>query len=282
MFASSKSEIKRFISNRKEIKRAVLAKKEISIPIDLVNRYFIYPEYDGPQIEILFEDEDVLVLNKPPDIHSHPLKYSEKNNCLSFLREKCKYKTLKVNDRSYDKGLLYRLDYGTSGVLFFIKNDNLFKSLRKNFNLLVKEKNYLAIVEGDFDKEGEHKSVFIFKEKKGRKVVIKKNPKEENDSRRGILSVKKLFYNDDENISLVLVKLKTGVRHQIRVQLSSLGFPILGDELYGGSSSKRLFLHAFSYKIPLSKDKEIDVISKNAHLFNNFFNMDRIFKMLKN
>ena len=80
----------------------------------------IYPDYEGPDIEVLFENDDVIILNKPPNIHSHPLKYSEQDNCLSFLRQQLKNNKMDVNKKSYDKGLLYRLDYVTSGVLFFI------------------------------------------------------------------------------------------------------------------------------------------------------------------
>ncbi|MEE2743931.1 MAG: RNA pseudouridine synthase [Bdellovibrionota bacterium] len=241
----------------------------------------VYPDYEGPHIEILFENDDVVILNKPPNIHCHPLKYSEKNNCLSFLRQQLKNNIMNVNKKSYDRGLLYRLDYVTSGVLFFIKTESLFTDLRANFNELVKEKFYLAIVEGDFNREGEHKSIFTFKEQKGRKVVIKKSQTSKNENFfEGVLSIKKLHFNSENNMSIVVVKLETGIRHQIRVQLSALGYPILGDELYGGSPSERIFLHAFYYEIPIS-GQSIKGVSRNAQLFDCFFDMDSIFKMLK-
>ena len=251
------------------------------MPIDLVNKFLIYPDYEGPDIEVLFENDDVIILNKPPNIHCHPLKYSEKDNCLSFLRQQFKNNKMDVNKKSYDKGLLYRLDYVTSGVLFFIKNESLFNELRNNFNQIVKEKYYLAIVEGDFNREGIHKSIFTFKEKKGRKVVIKKSKLLKNEKFfEGILSIKKIHFNRDNDISIVMVKLETGIRHQIRVQLSTLGHPILGDELYGGKPSKRVYLHAYSYKIPIY-GQSIKGVSRQAQLFDLFFDMDSIFKMLK-
>lgn len=62
------------------------------------------------------------------------------------------------------------------------------------------------------------------------------------------LEVQKLSFNERTNRSLLQVSLKTGLRHQIRVQLAHLGYPLIGDELYGGESSSRLHLHAYRYQ----------------------------------
>ena len=76
-----------------------------------------------------------------------------------------------------------------------------------------------------------------------------------------------------KGVSLVLVNLKTGLRHQIRAQLSFLGFPILGDELYGGRKAERVFLHALRYEFS-------DIVEdSNAELFNIFFDLNRALQM---
>ena len=97
----------------------------------------IYPIYEGPKIDVLYEDSNCIILNKSPSTHSHPLKYNEKDNCLSFLRENNYFEALKVNEYNMDRGLLYRLDYGTSGVLVLVKDELDYLHLRDNFNNLV-------------------------------------------------------------------------------------------------------------------------------------------------
>jgi 23S rRNA pseudouridine1911/1915/1917 synthase len=73
--------------------------------------------------------------------------------------------------------------------------------------------------------------------------------------------------------SLLMIELKTGLRHQIRAQLSYLGFPILGDELYGGNKAERLYLHAWRYEwSEFVEDNHMD-------LFDRFFDLNRAFQM---
>ena len=80
-------------------------------------------------------------MDKPANLFVHPLVYDEKNNCLSFLRT---YKPayLGVNSKNYDRGLLYRLDFETSGVLVYVKNEIAYQYLRENFKTIAKKKTY--------------------------------------------------------------------------------------------------------------------------------------------
>ena len=91
------------------------------------------------------------------------------------------------------------------------------------------------------------------------------------ESDEGSLEVKKIMTTG--NNSLVLVNLQSGLRHQIRAQLAALGFPILGDELYGGSRAERLFLHAWRYEW-----SEIEE-DNSADLFDGFFDLNSGLKM---
>jgi len=243
----------------------------------------IYPIYDGPSVHVLYEDPHCIIINKPPNIHSHPLKYKEQDNCLSFLRRNSFFEALKVNRSNMDRGLLYRLDYGTSGVLILLKDEKNYSYLRENFNNLVKEKQYLAIVSGHLEEDCEHTSYLRPSLKHGRKMVVSdyEERKFSKDSKKGKIFVKKVNYNYEKNCSLVLIKLKTGLRHQIRAQLSHLGYPILGDELYGGHSSSRIFLHAFYYEVPLKSGMKIKGLARDAHLFEEFFDLDGFFEMVK-
>ena len=265
---SSGQQIKKYFSS-KEQARPVKARDIYRLPISLVNHMQINPEYQGPPVTIIMENEDIIVLHKPPFVHCHPHSYEDKDTLLNYLVSVNKWDSLLVNSESYDRGLLYRLDFETSGVIVLIKNEKYFRFMRENFDTTIKRKFYWAIVEGDFDKEG--RWVHYFKSTGHKGVKQKVSDLELEEGHEGTLSVLKIMSDGDK--SLLLVNLKTGLRHQIRAQLSFLGFPILGDELYGGRKAERLFLHALRYEFSVAVE---DV---NAELFDIFFDLNRALQM---
>lgn len=241
-----------------ELSRPVGARDKLRLPLDLVNHMRINPQYVGPQVSILKETKEYLAVHKPSLIHCHPLVYSDQDTVLNALLEQKKFDSLHVNMENYDRGLLYRLDYETSGVLILAKEQSLYDRMRSDFENQMKEKIYLAIVEGDFNKEGKWFHYFKSSGAKGAKQKV--SDFDGPDMHEGILEVTKLASKNQK--SLVKVTLKTGLRHQIRAQLAHLGFPILGDELYGGGKASRLFLHAWIYNWgEIIQDNEADQFS---------------------
>lgn len=253
----------------KELNRPIRSKDVSRLPLDLVNHMKINPVYAGPKAQILKETEDYLVVHKPSGIHSHPLCYSDQDTLLNFLAEQKRWDALSVNEASYDRGLIFRLDNETSGLMLVAKTNKFFEDMRVHFKDRMKNKFYWAIVEGDFDQEGEWVHYFRGTGVKGAKQKV--DTTSHSDADQGVLEVKKVLTVNDK--SLVLVNLNSGLRHQIRAQLSALGFPILGDELYGGKKAERLFLHALRY--------EWDNIEEdpNADLFDRFFDLHRGLQM---
>jgi 23S rRNA pseudouridine1911/1915/1917 synthase len=249
----------KYYFDKKFLKRSFEARAVLQMPLDFVNDLAIFPVYSGPEIDIVFEDDLFLVMNKPSNIHSHPLSYSENDNCLSYLRQN-NPTILEVNKKSYDRGLLYRLDYETSGVLIYVKKEDVYVELRKNFKEIAKEKKYLCWVDGDCRISGNFKHYFKPTEEKGKKIrVSSENPRGELQEGELVLTPQK--YDPDNNATLVEVLLGRGLRHQIRSQLAFLGYPLRGDILYGGSRAERLYLHAKSYKISyLGRDFEFAVV----------------------
>lgn len=270
LFDISKQQLKKHNLNKKFLKSTVKKNQLISLPIDLVNHLKINPIYQGPKVETLFSDENFIILHKPHKVHMFALGYSEQNNLLSYLRMN-NSKCLSVNESNYDRGLIYRLDYETSGIVYYAKTDDVYQYMRNNFNDTILEKNYFAIVEGHFNKQGEHTHYLKSSGVKGHKILVLNN--EESQTQMANLKVELIQYNPEKNVSLLKVYLKTGLRHQIRCQLSHLGFPIVGDELYNGQKADRLFLHAFQYKFILNT-KKYDFECPVDLLFKNFFNFN--------
>ncbi|MCY4524547.1 MAG: pseudouridine synthase [Halobacteriovoraceae bacterium] len=242
------------------------AKKEISLPLNLMNSKEISPFYLENPMEIIMEDENILALNKLPGIHSHPLNYDETNNCLSFIRNIGKGDILYINRDSRDRGLLYRLDYETSGVLVYIKKQELFEKLRKNFHQAIRHKRYVALISGKHHLTGEFAHNLNASGRKGGFMKASEGDK-------AVMRIKNCHYLDFCDLSIVEIFLKTGFRHQIRSQLAALGMPVLGDVLYGGEKSYRMFLHAFYYEICWG-DNLYKIKCMNAPLFDKFFKLN--------
>lgn len=255
----SKNQLKKYQLNKKFLEKEVVPQMSVELPLALVNDKRINPVYTGDdQLKIIYDDENIFCFIKPPKVHSHPLSYLDTKNCLSGFYQLGKGKLLEVNSDSYDRGLMYRLDYETSGVMVYLKKEDLYRTVRKDFERLAKSKSYLAIVSGRplFD-ELTHKLKAAGP--KGHKMIPSQEGVESH------LSFEVLEFSKKRNQSLLKIFLKEGHRHQIRSQLSHAGFPILGDELYGGENADRLYLHSYSYAFHLN-DKDYIITDESDPL----------------
>lgn len=228
-----------------KLEQSLDAKAEINVSLNLANHKDVYPRL-GAKLNVVYEDQFFLVINKPSKMHSVPLKYLETDNILSSIRGNKKYSYLNtVNYPDLNRGLINRLDFHTSGLLIFVKDLEVFQDLRDNFNSLVKEKVYFAWIEGNLDYNGKVKGYLKPKGPKGEKMVFL----QEEES--GALYSESEFitkeYDAKRDRTFVHIKIITGARHQIRVHAQHLGHPIVGDPLYSHKTYNRLLLHASRY-----------------------------------
>lgn len=262
----TKSQLKKLGLKKKDWELPVKARKEYSFDIDVINYLMINPNFSNDNAKIIEQNDNFVIMSKPFNCHSHPLKYSDSNNMLSFLRSECGGSLLRVNKESYDRGLLFRLDYETSGLLLYCKKDFLYRELREEFATLVEEKVYYAIVQGNFSSRSlTHKIVYTGS--KGSKAKAMDVGHEEGIT--ASLDATRIKHNQEEDLTLLRVVLKEGHRHQIRVQLAAEGCPILGDALYGARESKRLFLHCHSYCVKGNMYED-----SSMELFDLFFDLN--------
>lgn len=195
-------------------------------------------------IEVLFEDKNVVVANKPIGILSHSKgAYNPETALADWLKLRDGYDFPEDNDRG---GIVHRLDRPTSGVIICAKTPPAAAYLQKQFSDRKTKKTYLAVVSG-VPKEPE---AII-------DMPIERNPKAPASFRVGPngklakTQYKVLRYNEAENRCLIELQPETGRTHQLRVHLKHLGLPIEGDELYGGKPAKRMMLHAFKLELDL-------------------------------
>ena len=192
-------------------------------------------------IDIIYEDEDILVVNKKPFMVVHPTKSYQSgtlaNGVINYFME---------SNQNCIVRLVSRLDMNTSGLIIIAKNQFSHGMLSKEMSENKVEKRYLAIVHGNLEKDSGTIDLPIYKpegiENGIRRVIDERG-------QRSITHYKVI--ESFENASLVECKLETGRTHQIRVHLSSIGHPIYGDTLYGFGEEeekliKRQALHAYA------------------------------------
>lgn len=240
----TRSSLKKKLS-KKARANSVRSRAELKIPISILNCGIIAPYTGNKSFQVIDQNNEILAIYKPENTHCYPLSYKDSDTVVNWIRN-YDNDLLNVNSLENDRGLLYRLDYETSGVLLYAKTDEIYHSYRSRFNQKSIKK-YYAIVSGEIDSSG---NLHHWLKGSGiKKNFIQASISQIDGSQEAVLSYKKISYCSANDCSLVEVILNTGLRHQIRVQLAQIGFPILGDQKYGGKSSDRLYLHAYSYQL---------------------------------
>ena len=195
-------------------------------------------------INIIYEDNDFIVVNKPQGLLCVATSKENKNTLYHLVREHIK------NNNKKDKiFIVHRLDKDTSGIVLFAKKEKLKTLLQNNWNKLV-ERKYIALVEGKVIKESDTITSYL-KETKDLKVYSSK------EGKFASTTYKRIKYN--KKYTLLEIKINTGRKNQIRVHLSDIHHPIVGDKKYNAKTNpiKRLCLHAYSLKFinPITNKK---------------------------
>ena len=212
-------------------------------------------------IKILFEDEDFLAIDKPVGLLSVE---SDKERECAF---EYALAYLKANSKTARPYILHRIDKETSGVLLFAKNSKIHSMLKMRWNESVVTREYVAIAEGVFEKK-QDTLVGYLRENKNNLVYVTQDP----TGQKAITHYE--VWKESEHYSLLRVKIDTGRKNQIRVQLHTAGYPIIGDEKYGHTKNplKRLGLHASKLEFihPITKEI-ISVTSPTPSEFHSLF-----------
>lgn len=193
-----------------------------------------------PLLDIIYEDDEYLVINKPSGLLSIE---SDKEKINTAYSECLKY--LQSKDKHLRCFQVHRLDKNTSGVLLFVKDEKLKELLIKNWNTLVKLREYKAIIDGHLDKKEDTIIKYLAKDVNNL-MYDTHNPKL---GEKSITTYKVI--KENKNYTLVNVLIDTGKKNQIRVTFNDLSHPIIGDDKYGEATNpiNRLGLHASKLKI---------------------------------
>ncbi|MEW5825858.1 MAG: RluA family pseudouridine synthase [Candidatus Bipolaricaulota bacterium] len=198
-------------------------------------------------LHILYEDEDLLAVDKPPGLVVHP--GAGTRGTPTLVEALLAARDLPASDDPSRPGIVHRLDKETSGVLVVAKTQAALASLRDQFARRAIEKTYLAVLGGVIvEDEGWIDAPIGRDPRAPRRMAV------EAAGRRAETGFRVLRRGPAETV--VLVTPKTGRTHQIRVHFRYIGHPVLGDALYGGPKADRLLLHAWTLSVTHPRSAE--------------------------
>ena len=276
-----------FISSKKDISRVTVQRliKEDKILVNNTKTKSSYKVKIGDEISIeeekpkeveikaenipvpiLYEDNDIIVVNKPKGMVVHPASGNYEGTLVNAIMSICK-DSLSGIGGEIRPGIVHRLDKDTSGVIIIAKNDKAHINLSEQIKNHEVEKTYIALVRGIVKENEATINMPIARSTKDRKkMAVSKNGK------RAITHFKVIKRYSKDNCTLLEVKIETGRTHQIRVHLSEIGHPIIGDQVYSKGKNRWNIegqcLHARSLKFvhPITK-KEMFVEAELPEYF---------------
>ena len=197
----------------------------ITVMLPKPRRFDLEPE-DIP-LDIVFEDDYLLIINKPAGMVVHPAQGHHSGTLVHALLFHCD-RLSSMNDTTRP-GIVHRLDKDTSGLLIAVKDDYVHRKLAEQFSEKSVERQYQAVVWRHFNKKSGTIETLLNRSTRDRKVFTVAK-----EGKRAVTHYELVERFDF--LSLISLRLETGRTHQIRVHLSHLGHPVFGDQTYGGRS----------------------------------------------
>ncbi len=223
------------------------------------------PQAESIPLDILYEDDDLIVVNKPAGMVVHPAAGHAAGTLVNAVLAHCPRLSVGGVERP---GIVHRLDSDTSGIIIVAKNDAAMRDLQTQFKSRRVHKTYLALVEGHVKPPRGKIDAPIGRDPKHRQKMavrpIPRTPFPRREGGRGLggardaVTIYRALANLD-GYTLVEAEPQTGRTHQIRVHLAFLGFPVVADGIYGKKKNAlgltRQFLHAWKIAFTLPRDR---------------------------
>ena len=236
------------------VKPSYKVKENDRIIVNDTNEKDINVVAENIALDIVYEDDDVLVINKAKGMVVHPGNGNYEGTMVNALMYSHKDKLSAING-VIRPGIVHRIDKDTSGILVVAKNDKSHKILSCDFKVHNITRKYIAIVKGLIEKDNIKIDLPIGRDEASRikMAVTKKN------SKNAVTYIKVLERFKKSGYTLVEATLETGRTHQIRVHMSYIGYPLLGDEVYGkaknefGVEGQMLHAKVLGFTHPITK-----------------------------
>lgn len=224
----------------------------IEIPETIIPKEIELKAEDIP-IDIIYEDEDIIVVNKPKGMVVHPANGNPDGTLVNALMSICK-DSLSGIGGEIRPGIVHRIDKDTSGLLIVAKNDKAHLCLSEQIKNREITKKYVALVRGVIKENDATIDMPIGRSTKDRKKMAVRK-----DGKKAVTHFKVL--QRFNGYSYLDIKIDTGRTHQIRVHLSEIGYPIVGDTVYSngknpfGVEGQMLHAKSLDFKHPITKEQ---------------------------
>lgn len=258
----SRSKIQKLIKsgeilvNDKSQKSSYLLKCDDIVEVNIPEEKELIIEPQNIPLDIRYEDENMLVVNKPSNMLTHPTATEIQNTLVNALLYKYKDNLSDVNGK-FRAGILHRLDRNTSGLLMVAKNNMAHKFLQEQIKEKTAIRKYVAVVSGNFDED-----YGTINKNIGRHPKDMKKMAVVEDGKPSITHYKVL--ERFSGYTFLELRLETGRTHQIRVHMASIGHPVINDTLYGGKklniNTNEQVLQSYDLTFqPLGADNKINI-----------------------
>ena len=193
-------------------------------------------EFKNPMLKLVYEDAYIIVVEKKEGLLSVSTEHQKERTAQHILNE-----YVKRSHRNNRIFVVHRLDRETSGLMMYAKDERTQNTLRDNWQDIVTDRRYVAIVSGEMEKDGGTVESWLT----DRKLYVSSSPYDDGEGKYAVTDYRTI--KRANGYSLVELDLETGRKNQIRVHMSELGHPVIGDERYGSECNPlgRLALHAF-------------------------------------
>ena len=216
--------------NGKKVKTSYKVQTGDKIQIEEEKPVEISLKAENIPLDVIYEDADIIVINKPKGMVVHPANGNPDGTLVNAVMAICK-DSLSGIGGEIRPGIVHRLDKDTSGIIVVAKNDKAHINLSEQIKNHEVKKTYIALVRGIVKENEATINMPIGRSEKDRKkMAVKRNGKE------AITHFKVLQRYD--NYTLLEVNIETGRTHQIRVHLSQIGYPVIGDEVYSNGKNE--------------------------------------------
>ena len=219
--------------NGKAVKASYKLKMKDVIEVEEIENTEIEAVPEDIPIDIVYEDEDIIIVNKAKGMVVHPGNGNYTGTLVNAMLFTHKDRLSAING-VVRPGIVHRIDKDTSGIIVVAKNDKAHKTLSSAFKVHDITRKYIAVVKGIVEKDNIKIDLPIGRSTSDRiKMAVT-----EKNSRNAITHIKVLKRFYESGYTLVEAKLETGRTHQIRVHMSYIGHPLLGDDTYGPSKNE--------------------------------------------
>ncbi len=212
--------------NGRDVKANYKIKEGDFVNVEIPQDEELSVEAEDIPLDIIYEDEDILIVNKPKDMVVHPAAGHYSGTLVNAVMNHCRDNLSGING-VLRPGIVHRIDKDTTGALIVCKNDRAHRSLAAQLEVHSISRKYIAIVHGHF-KESEFTITTTIGRHPNDRKKMAINVKNGKNAVTDVKVLKEL-----KGYSLIECTLHTGRTHQIRVHMASVGHPVLGDEVYG-------------------------------------------------